>query len=44
MGLKRKEYDELLKPLDEVLAAMARWVEAKGVRLLVLFEGRDAAG
>jgi len=44
MGLKRKEYDELLKPLDEELVAMARWVEARGVRLVVLFEGRDTAG
>ena len=44
MGLKRKEYEELLKPLAEELVAMARWVAAKGIRLLVLFEGRDTAG
>ena len=42
--LKRKDYEELLKPLDEELVAMSRWVQARGVRLLVLFEGRDTAG
>jgi polyphosphate kinase 2 len=42
--LKRKKYQELLEPLQEELAAMARWVEATGARVLVLFEGRDAAG
>ena len=42
--LKRKKYEELLEPLDEQLVAMARWAEAKGARILVLFEGRDTAG
>ena len=42
--LKRKEYDQLLEPLQEELACMARWVEETGQRLLVLFEGRDTAG
>ena len=42
--LKRKEYDELLQPLQLELAAMARWVQHSGQRLLVLFEGRDTAG
>ena len=42
--LKRKDYEELLKPLDEELVAMSRWVQAQGIRLLVLFEGRDTAG
>jgi polyphosphate kinase 2 len=44
MGLKRKDYLELLEPLEEELVAMARWVEATGARILVLFEGRDTAG
>jgi polyphosphate kinase 2 len=43
-GLKRKDYLKLLEPLEEELVAMARWVEATGARILVLFEGRDAAG
>jgi polyphosphate kinase 2 len=43
-GLKRKDYDVLLEPLEEELVAMARWVETFGARVLVLFEGRDTAG
>jgi polyphosphate kinase 2 len=42
--LKRKEYEDLLEPLQEELVAMARWVAATGQRLVVLFEGRDTAG
>ena len=42
--LKKKKYLELLEPLQEELVAMARWVEATGARVVVLFEGRDTAG
>jgi polyphosphate kinase 2 len=42
--LKRKQYEELLEPMQAELVAMARWVAATGQRLLVLFEGRDTAG
>ncbi len=42
--LKRKDFEDLLAPLQEELAAMARWAEASGARILVLFEGRDTAG
>jgi len=42
--MKRAEYDKLLEPLTLELAVMARWAEANGERLLVLFEGRDTAG
>jgi polyphosphate kinase 2 len=42
--LKGKEYRELVAPLEEELVAMARWAEATGARILVLFEGRDTAG
>ncbi|MGC4028678.1 MAG: polyphosphate kinase 2 [Steroidobacteraceae bacterium] len=42
--LKRKRYQELIDPLYEELVAMARWAEASGARILVLFEGRDTAG
>ncbi|GLR47166.1 hypothetical protein GCM10007925_08770 [Sphingomonas astaxanthinifaciens DSM 22298] len=42
--LKRKDYEELLEPMQVELVAMARWVAATGQRLLVLFEGRDTAG
>ncbi|KAF1720413.1 polyphosphate kinase 2 [Pseudoxanthomonas wuyuanensis] len=42
--LNRKEYEKLLKPLQLELAAMARWLQYTGNRLLVLVEGRDTAG
>lgn len=42
--LKRKEYEELLEPMQTELVAMARWIASTGQRLLVLFEGRDTAG
>jgi polyphosphate kinase len=42
--LKRKEYDRLVKPMQLELVALARWVQATGQRLVVLFEGRDTAG
>jgi polyphosphate kinase 2 len=42
--LKRKAYEDLLEPLQEELARMARWVAVTGQRLVILFEGRDTAG
>jgi polyphosphate kinase 2 len=42
--LKRKRYEELLVQLELELVAMERWVGATGARVLVLLEGRDAAG
>lgn len=42
--LKRSDYDQLLKPLQQELVAMARWLAQSGQRVLVLLEGRDTAG
>lgn len=42
--LKRKEYEELLEPMQVELTRMARWAQATGQRILVLVEGRDTAG
>ena len=42
--LKRKEYEELLQPMQTELVAMARWIASKGQRLVIVFEGRDTAG
>ncbi|HAU21255.1 MAG TPA: polyphosphate kinase 2 [Erythrobacter sp.] len=42
--LKRKEYEELLEPLELELVAMARWARATGARICIIFEGRDTAG
>jgi len=43
-GLKSKDYEDLLAPLQEELTGMAGWAEATGARILVIFEGRDTAG
>ncbi|HSR64364.1 MAG TPA: polyphosphate kinase 2 [Xanthomonadaceae bacterium] len=42
--LKRKPYKKHLHALQLELACAARWVRANDQRLVVLFEGRDAAG
>ena len=42
--LKRSEYGALLEPMQAELAQMARWVQEAGRRIVILFEGRDAAG
>ena len=42
--LKRKEYEKALEPMQEELAALARWARHGGRRIVVVFEGRDTAG
>ncbi|MGV1013997.1 MAG: polyphosphate kinase 2, partial [Methyloceanibacter sp.] len=42
--MKRKVYREEEKPLQIELVKLQRWVEKTGQRLVVIFEGRDAAG
>ena len=42
--MKRKEYEELLEPMQVELTRMARWAQATNRRILVLVEGRDTAG
>jgi polyphosphate kinase 2 len=42
--LKRKEYEEILGGLQEELCSLQEWVKATGQRIIVVFEGRDAAG
>jgi polyphosphate kinase 2 len=42
--MKREAYEKHLDRLEVELAGMARWAKATGARVLVLFEGRDAAG
>jgi len=43
-GLSKKQYSELLAPLQLELNNLARWVQHSQKRLVVLFEGRDTAG
>jgi polyphosphate kinase 2 (PPK2 family) len=42
--LKRKAYDEKLRKLQAELCRLQDWVKHKGLRVIVVFEGRDAAG
>jgi len=42
--LKNKEYAKELMRLQERLCLLQDWVKAKGLRVIVIFEGRDAAG
>jgi polyphosphate kinase len=42
--LKRNVYEQELARLQLELVKMEDWVKAKGLRVVVLFEGRDAAG
>jgi polyphosphate kinase 2 len=43
-SLRKKAYEEELARLDIELVKMHEWVRAEGLRIVVLFEGRDAAG
>src|SRR5690242_15910140 len=38
------KYDEEIDRLQIELVKLQEWIKAKGLRLVVLFEGRDAAG
>ena len=40
----KKRYDKELKRLQTELVKMEDWVAARGERIVVIFEGRDAAG
>src|SRR6202012_3096735 len=42
--LKRKEYEEKLRQLQIELSKLQEWVRQQGLRVIILFEGRDAAG
>jgi polyphosphate kinase 2 len=42
--LKRKEYEEELTRLQGELCQLQEWVKHSGLRIIILFEGRDAAG
>ncbi len=42
--LKRKEYEQRLAELHEELVKLQFWVKSTGARVIVVFEGRDAAG
>jgi polyphosphate kinase len=43
-GMKRKAYEKELRKLQVGLCYIQEWVKAKGLRVIIVFEGRDAAG
>jgi polyphosphate kinase 2 len=42
--LKRRAYEKELRKLQVHLCYLQDWVKEKGARIIILFEGRDAAG
>ena len=42
--LSRKEYEAELFKLHAELVKLQYWVKEKGLKIIVVFEGRDAAG
>jgi polyphosphate kinase 2 len=43
-SLSKKEYNRQLKKLHVELVKMQQWVVAKGLKVCIVFEGRDTAG
>src|SRR5215469_17031926 len=42
--MKRKAYEQELRKLQVKLCHLQDWVKTKGLRVIIIFEGRDAAG
>src|SRR6187399_2307436 len=42
--LKRKKYEKELRKLQAELCTLQEWVKHKGLRVIIIFEGRDGAG
>jgi len=42
--MRRKHYEKELRGLQAELVQVQKWVKATGAKIVVLFEGRDAAG
>lgn len=42
--MKTKEYEEILSKLQIELVKLQEWIKFKGLKLVIIFEGRDAAG
>ncbi len=43
-SIKKKDYERELARLQEELVRLQRWIRHKGLKVVVIFEGRDAAG
>ena len=44
LKMKRKEYEAALEPLQVELVRLQEWAKYTGTKIMVVFEGRDAAG
>jgi len=42
--IRKKEYEKILRKLQIELVKLQEWIKHKGLRVVVIFEGRDAAG
>src|SRR5262245_56650549 len=42
--LSRKEYDKAMRQVQTELCRLQAWIVHKGLRAVIIFEGRDAAG
>src|SRR5690242_10532226 len=42
--IKRKDYEKEMRKLHVELCAVQDWAKATGARIIIVFEGRDAAG
>src|ERR1700712_4651316 len=42
--MKRKDYEKTLRKLQVELCHLQTWVKAEGKKVIIVFEGRDAAG
>lgn len=42
--MEKADYDRQLKELQTQLVMMQRWIKQRGMRVVVLFEGRDTSG
>src|SRR5437016_9086550 len=43
-ALSKKDYEKELRRLQDELVRLEEWVKYRGLRVIVLFEGRDTAG
>ena len=43
-GMKRKKYEKQLRKLHVELVRLQEWVKHKGLKICIVFEGRDTAG
>jgi polyphosphate kinase 2 len=43
-SLKKSIYDEVMAELQIELVRLQKWIQTRGLKVVVLFEGRDAAG